>query len=511
MNKIKHRMKGLYARGKSMKNRYGGNNFSYNYKEKGGMKSFMHTSKNIDVESELTRYLQSDTTLSRCSKMVRNLIPIKFKEILKQTLEEDSRRNNFIRIYPAKGTDIYDKYFKNIRPLNVFLYKCLYTDEILPMGYSQPIKEISIAGVTDNRIKADPEKKSEEIQMISKPKSSSQKGERPQTVKVGGKSSLQNGNPREKVIITGDDVLIEYVNRLIGALAVLSESNLGTDIKLGIDKFINHYVWHSKDPVNQDTTSSLKRRLETRYEEMRQRRRRLVKSIYKREGKLDIFEESYKKMSQQKMKVLKNFNGMKLEEMLRTSTKNVAQEVVSILLKHSNKYVYGILPDIEKNHLKLSPNSRSTTFASKSSISKPEKQDYGEEDEKEEELPQKKILASSTATNVNRFSSISDFNKKLMKQPPQVPPTVNYNNYFNHGKYRYTSKSRVSSATGSMSSTHKSQLSRLKTASGSSMSANRKANSKGSRRNSVKNSESEYIKTTKPIHKTFRSDLQDQR
>ncbi len=301
------------------------------------------------------------------------------------------------------------------------------------------------------------------------------------------------------------------MNRLIGALAVLSESNLGTDIKLGIDKFINHYVWHSKDPVNQDTTSSLKRRLETRYEEMRQRRRRLVKSIYKREGKLDIFEESYKKMSQQKMKVLKNFNGMKLEEMLRTSTKNVAQEVVSILLKHSNKYVYGILPDIEKNHLKLTPNSRSTTFASKSSISKPEKQDYGEEDEKEEELPQKKILASSTATNVNRFSSISDFNKKLMKQPPQVPPTVNYNNYFNHGKYRYTSKSRVSSATGSMSSTHKSQLSRLKTASGSSMSANRKANSKGSRRNSVKNSESEYIKTTKPIHKTFRSDLQDQR
>ena len=157
----------------------------------------------------------------------------------------------------------------------------------------------------------------------------------------------------------------------------------------------------------------------------------------------------------------------------------------------------------------------------KSASSKIERQDCGEDDEKEEEeLPHKKILASSNvsnvnnapnASNVNKFSSISDFNKKLMKHPPQVPPTVNYNNYFNHGKYRYSSKSRVSSASGSMSSTHKNHITRLKTASGSTMSATRKAKNSGSRRNSVKTSESEYIKTTKPVHKTYRSDLQEQR
>lgn len=39
-------------------------------------------------------------------------------------------------------------------------------------------------------------------------------------------------------------------------------------------------------------------------------------------------------MTQQKMSVLKNFDGSKLEEMLKTSTKNVAQEVVSILINH---------------------------------------------------------------------------------------------------------------------------------------------------------------------------------
>lgn len=348
VNKIKHRMKGLYARGKSMKNRYGGNNFSYSYKDKGSMKSFTQNPKNIDVDSELARYLQSDTTLARHSRVIKKLIPLKFKEMLKQTLEEDSRRNNFIRIYPAKGTDVYDKYFKGARPYNVFLYKCLYTDEIIPNGYNESIKEVSRLTVDDSKHKIEHQNSLCEAQVVQKQKSSTHKAERPQTVKVGAKSSLQSSSPKEKVIITGDDVLIEYVSRLIGALSAISEANLTTDIRLGIDKFILHYVWHSKDPASQDPTCSLKRRLETRYEEMRQRRRRLVKSIYKREGKLDIFEQSYKKMAQTKMKVLQNFNGAKLEEMLKTSTKNVAQEVVSILLKHSNRLSYGILPDIEK-------------------------------------------------------------------------------------------------------------------------------------------------------------------
>ena len=143
MNKIKHRMKGLYARGKSVKNRYGGNNFSYNYKDKSSMKSFIQSTKNRDIDTELSRYLQYDTTLAPFRGMIKKLIPLKFKETLKNTLDENSRRGNFIRIYPAKGTDIYDKYFKSIRPYNVFVYKCLYTDEIIPMGYNEPIREIS--------------------------------------------------------------------------------------------------------------------------------------------------------------------------------------------------------------------------------------------------------------------------------------------------------------------------------------------------------------------------------
>lgn len=56
-------MKGMYARGKSFNSRYG-NNFSYNYKDKSNMKSFVQSTTNKDVETDLIRYLQQDTTLA---------------------------------------------------------------------------------------------------------------------------------------------------------------------------------------------------------------------------------------------------------------------------------------------------------------------------------------------------------------------------------------------------------------------------------------------------------------
>jgi len=345
-------------------------------------------------------------------------------------------------------------------------------------------------------------------------KKSTVRPQRPQTVKIGAKPSMATSESQNKIIITGDDVLIEYVHRLISALSLIPEDSLSADIKLAIDKFVLHYVWHSKDPANKSSIFTLKGRLQTRYEEMRQRRKRLVKSIYKREGKLNIFEESYKKMAQQKMKVLKNFNGNKLEEMLKTSTKNVAQEVVSILIKHSRYFSYGILPDLEKNYLKVSSIDRTKQETSKSSFLKTEKGDCGEEDEKEdEEVYTKHVLATSHQQNMNRFSSISEFNKKLLKNPPQMPPTVNYNNYINQGKYGYTSKNRAKNNPSSLGLTQNNSRMKLKAATKSENAhgARIKANIRGSRRNSFKVSESEYIKSSKPINKTSRPEILDQR
>ena len=93
---------------------------------------------------------------------------------------------------------------------------------------------------------------------------------------------------------------------------------------------------------------------------MRERRKRLVKSVYKKEGRLNEFERGYEKMTMHKLKILNNFSARKLEELLEKSTKNVAQEVVSILIKHppilstledlataSNTQLDG---DVEDNH-----------------------------------------------------------------------------------------------------------------------------------------------------------------
>jgi hypothetical protein len=53
--------------------------------------------------------------------------------------------------------------------------------------------------------------------------------------------------PKEKVLVTGDDVLIEYVSRVITALKSLQESDLRIDWVNAVDKFIKHYVWHTPD------------------------------------------------------------------------------------------------------------------------------------------------------------------------------------------------------------------------------------------------------------------------
>jgi len=47
-------------------------------------------------------------------------------DIFKESFEEHSRRGNYIRIYPAYGTDIYNKYFASQRALNKDLYDMLF-------------------------------------------------------------------------------------------------------------------------------------------------------------------------------------------------------------------------------------------------------------------------------------------------------------------------------------------------------------------------------------------------
>ena len=61
-----------------------------------------------------------------------------------------------------------------------------------------------------------------------------------------------------------------------------------------IEKFITHYVWHSQDRRKvEGPLTGIIDRLEGRLHEMQERRRRLIKYLYKKEGKLDEFEEGF--------------------------------------------------------------------------------------------------------------------------------------------------------------------------------------------------------------------------
>ena len=60
------------------------------------------------------------------------------------------------------------------------------------------------------------------------------------------------GSTQERVLITGDDILIEYVERLMNEIKNVNDNDLKGSWKGQIEKFITHYVWHSQDPVAND-------------------------------------------------------------------------------------------------------------------------------------------------------------------------------------------------------------------------------------------------------------------
>jgi hypothetical protein len=67
------------------------------------------------------------------------------------------------------------------------------------------------------------------------------------------------------------------------AVKSIKEHTLRLTWKNQIEKFIKHYVWHSSD-VRRAENNKLWQRLESRLIEMKERRKRLLKSFYKKEN-----------------------------------------------------------------------------------------------------------------------------------------------------------------------------------------------------------------------------------
>ena len=71
---------------------------------------------------------------------LKRLARTKYKEILRETISEYQRKGNFVRIYPAHGSNNYDQYFSGPRPFNRFIYKMMFTDYV-GLGYNTKTKD----------------------------------------------------------------------------------------------------------------------------------------------------------------------------------------------------------------------------------------------------------------------------------------------------------------------------------------------------------------------------------
>lgn len=179
-----------------------------------GIRPFDKKKESINkLQNRLKIFNKNDNRSASPNRKIPYVQTTKFKEILRDTLEEYKRRGHFIRIYPSRGTDYYDAYMDPVKIVNRYIYQFLYSE--------------SSARKTPN--------KPPTPDIVSTP------------ISIKTRQISKESKPTEKVLLTGDDVLIEYVSRLTHAIKALKEDKLKPIWKRNIEKFITHHVWHTSD------------------------------------------------------------------------------------------------------------------------------------------------------------------------------------------------------------------------------------------------------------------------
>ncbi|CAI2370039.1 unnamed protein product [Moneuplotes crassus] len=355
--------------------------------------NFFNSMPTSKLSSEVKKYLDIDGSLKDYQTFLKNYLKMKNKDIVKQTLEEVNRSGEFIRLYPSKNSDKYNKYFSAKRSQNIFIYKILYTEDVLPLEaetYHEdlpltPEKKECIAK-TNLESKASPKIKINRHMLSSKnlkakrisdqfsahecPSLINSQGNpiedytRPKTSKLIGTKSvyqpeisdLKSAKPKKSTsrIISGDDLLIEYSSRVVKVLRLINEEDLELAHKNVVERFIKHKAWVTTDLAQTTPNSLYWQRLETRILEMKDRRKRLAKNIAKSEGLLDKFEVNYDKIILKKEAIMKKYNTFQLESKVGKYTKNIARDLAEIFLQFGSKS--GILKALENkrfNYMKV--------------------------------------------------------------------------------------------------------------------------------------------------------------
>lgn len=304
--------------------------------------------------------------------------------ILKDTLEEFTRRSKFLRIYPAKNSNYYNQFFTELRPLNTYIYNMLFNDimeereinteetyqnsqnkyrpstinSTLVVKHDNlttsmpPLKVVKIPHTPKSpKTPKTPKtaKSSQNAHRFSATNPKETSGEMLSFSPVDGKRKCTNcrlsirdsssilciscrlkklATRDEKIVITGDDVLMEYLKRLIKICRDIHPDKLKPNWVHKLDRFIRNEIW--KIP---DSYTEFHKRLHIRLYEMQERKRKLSFT----HNSLDSTKEDEKRT------VVRSLTSHQIEDMLRASIKSGAQEVVGILLDED-----GLLSDMER-------------------------------------------------------------------------------------------------------------------------------------------------------------------
>jgi Tubulin-tyrosine ligase family len=265
----------------------------------------------------------------------------RFKDVLRECLEEQDRRGHFIRIYPSKGSNYFDQFFVCSRAINQCLYKSLYIEIMQESEIAYNILKIRpVTCATETEVANLPVLPSRvhqkrPVSIENPPKNIfpeiSQSEELKFRCKLCKESissctycKLLKVSRDEKIIITGDDILMEYLSRLIQVLKNSKETLLKSTWKQKINNFLTHPAW-----INMDNEQKLWKRILNRLQEMKERRKKLISVLKRKKILLDDTEKESVINN-----ILRKFNSSELEEMLKVSTRNTALEIVKCLIEN---------------------------------------------------------------------------------------------------------------------------------------------------------------------------------
>ena len=343
-----------------------------------------------------------------------------YKKIILESIEEYKRKGNFIRIYPMKGCNIYDKYFYKINKLNRILYSYLYDFKII-----SPSNNSITKFETQNSI--------EELKNITQ--DFNEKRIKINTVKSNFSKLTfdeNNKNITSSNTFSTQHLLAEYISRIIFYLKNIENGNVKPPWKENLNKFIFNEFW--KKEIKIDEKLSLREKLRIRLEELDNRNKTNQMIL---NG--NIFQENLINSD-----VKKNENALsyiQIEKILSQSTESPLIELIKIIIPsqrsgilsylinciaESKRGVKNFLEDSNMLPLISHKDNFSDQNQTKILVFNPLSQtNYGKMLTKRKYCPH---YNSTSKQIVNEFDPKYDFNKYMRDQKFRIRNSLSFNN-----------------------------------------------------------------------------------